>query len=112
MEILKLAKSPFLVKFKESFQTADRFYFIMEFVPGGELRRLLHLRQKFDEKTARFYIAEILIALDYLHKNEIIYRDLRPHNILIDEYGHIKLIDFAISNIGRQSTETAGNVYY
>lgn len=56
--------------------------------------------KKFDEKRAKFYIAEILLALDHLHKLGIIYRDLKPENVLIGVDGHIKLTDFGVSKLG------------
>ena len=60
-----------------------------------------HLRssQKFDEKRVRFYAAEIILALEYLHSKNIIYRDLKPENVLLDENGHISLTDFGLAKI-------------
>ena len=72
---------------------------VVDFVSGGELFYLLRIRHKFDEELAKFYAAEILIALEYLHKNGVIYRDLKPENLLIDEDGHLKLTDFGLSKI-------------
>ncbi len=54
---------------------------------------------RFSERVAKFYFAEILVALEYLHENNIFYRDLKPENILLDEEGHIKLTDFGISRL-------------
>jgi serine/threonine protein kinase len=72
----------------------------MEFVNGGEL--FYHLQQvgRFDENRARFYTAETILALDYLHKAGIVYRDVKPENILIDREGHIRLTDFGLSKGG------------
>ena len=72
----------------------------MDFVNGGELFYHLAKVGKFDEKRAQFYIAEIVLALEYLHKEGIVYRDLKPENILIDKEGHIKLTDFGLSKDG------------
>ena len=55
--------------------------------------------KKFDEKTAKFYAAEILLAIEYLHKRSIIYRDIKPENILLDDEGHIKITDFGLSKV-------------
>ena len=74
---------------------------IMEFVNGGEL--FFHLRQAktgFEEERACFYAAELVLALEYLHKSGTIYRDLKPENILIDSEGHIRLTDFGLSKSG------------
>eukprot|EP00353_Schmidingerella_taraikaensis_P008015 CAMPEP_0185582222 /NCGR_PEP_ID=MMETSP0434-20130131/20175_1 /TAXON_ID=626734 ORGANISM="Favella taraikaensis, Strain Fe Narragansett Bay" /NCGR_SAMPLE_ID=MMETSP0434 /ASSEMBLY_ACC=CAM_ASM_000379 /LENGTH=77 /DNA_ID=CAMNT_0028200989 /DNA_START=575 /DNA_END=808 /DNA_ORIENTATION=+ len=73
----------------------------MEFVNGGEL--FYHLRQSkggFKEDRARFYAAEIVSALEYLHKSGVVYRDLKPENVLIDNEGHIRLTDFGLSKAG------------
>lgn len=80
----------------------------------GEL--FFHLRKKirFSEETARFYIAEVILALDYLHtKMKIVYRDLKPENILLTEKGHIKLIDFGLCNCCKKySSSVCGTPEY
>ena len=88
-----------------AFQDARRLYLIMEFVNGGEL--FYHLRQckgGFDETRARFYAAEIVCALEYLHEKGVVYRDLKPENVLIDNEGHIRLTDFGLSKGGLKDT--------
>jgi serine/threonine protein kinase len=71
----------------------------MDFLNGGEL--FYHLRKEnyFTEDRARFYAAEMILALDHLHKNGVIYRDLKPENVLLDSEGHIKLTDFGLSKL-------------
>jgi serine/threonine kinase 38 len=68
----------------------------MEYLPGGDLMNLLIKKDILTEDEARFYISEILLALDSVHKLHYIHRDLKPDNILIDEYGHIRLSDFGL----------------
>ena len=91
------------MKLHFAFQTPERLYFVIDFLNSGEL--FFHLRKagKFNEDRARFYTAEILLALECLHKNKIIYRDLKPENVILDSEGHIKLTDFGLSklNIGQ-----------
>jgi serine/threonine protein kinase len=69
----------------------------MEFVNGGELFYHLQLAGKFKEDRAKFYLAECILALDYLHEKGVVYRDVKPENILIDAEGHVKLTDFGLS---------------
>jgi serine/threonine protein kinase len=79
----------------------------MEFAQGGELFFHLHREKNFDDEKNRFYIAEIILALNFVHKNKIIYRDIKPENILLDIDGHIKLTDFGLSKICSKSNEKA-----
>lgn len=71
-----------------------------EYCPGGDLRALVSSRKKLPEKEARFYLAEILVAIDELHKNGIIHRDIKLDNVLLDKDGHAKLTDFGLSKEG------------
>ncbi len=98
-KILQTLDHPFLVGMIFCFQTEERIYFVMPFVRGGELFQ--HLRQEkfFKEDKVRFYAASIGLALDYLHSKGIIYRDIKPENILIGEDGYLKLIDFGMAKI-------------
>ena len=94
----------FIVELRFSFQTDDKLYFVMDFMPGGELFTHLRKSQRFVEDRARFYAAEILLALESVHQKGIIYRGCNPENILLDEAGHICLIDFGLCNTGFGST--------
>uniref|UniRef100_A0A0D3G4V2 non-specific serine/threonine protein kinase n=1 Tax=Oryza barthii TaxID=65489 RepID=A0A0D3G4V2_9ORYZ len=98
-EILGLLDHPFLPTLYTHFET-DKFYcLVMEYCSGGNLHSL---RQKqpskhFSEPAARFYVAEVLLALEYLHMLGIVYRDLKPENVLVRDDGHIMLSDFDLS---------------
>ena len=70
---------------------------VLDFLPGGELFKLIRKQVFMAEEDARFYLAEIILAIDTLHTMGIIYRDLKPENILLDQEGHIKLIDFGFA---------------
>ncbi|KAJ1270862.1 hypothetical protein BS78_06G083500 [Paspalum vaginatum] len=98
-EILQMLDHPFLPTLYSHFTTDNLSCLVMEFCPGGDLHVL---RQKqptrtFSEAAARFYVAEVLLALEYLHMLGVIYRDLKPENILVREDGHIMLSDFDLS---------------
>ena len=72
-------------------------YMLLEYVPGGELFTYLRTAQRFNTATSRFYAAEIVSALEYLHARSIVYRDLKPENLLLDKDGHMKITDFGFA---------------
>lgn len=98
-EILATSDHPFIITLYCSFQSEDKLYFIMEYCAGGEFFRMLQKQPHrcLSEDVVRFYAAEVLLALEYLHMMGFIYRDLKPENILLHESGHIRLTDFDLS---------------
>jgi len=90
---------PFLIKLSWAFQTESKLYFVLEYCPGGELFNLLQKRRVFTEDQARFYLVQIIMALEALHDRDIIYRDLKPENVLLDKDGYIRLTDFGLSKM-------------
>ncbi|KAK4049323.1 Serine/threonine kinase [Microbotryomycetes sp. JL201] len=88
-------RHPFLLGLHSCFQTETRIYFVMEYVSGGDL--MLHIqREQFTPRRAKFYAAEVLLALEYFHQNGIVYRDLKLDNILLTLDGHIKVADYGL----------------
>ncbi|KAF6020137.1 SGK1 [Bugula neritina] len=104
--LLKNVIHPFLVGLHYSFQTADKLYFVLDYVNGGELFFHLQRERTFSEPRAKFYAAEMASAIGYLHSLNIIYRDLKPENILLDHQGHIKLTDFGLCKEGMEAYGT------
>ncbi|XP_022038790.1 probable serine/threonine protein kinase IRE4 isoform X1 [Helianthus annuus] len=98
--ILITVRNPFVVRFFYSFTSKDNLYLVMEYLNGGDLFSLLRNVGCLGEDVARVYIAELVLALEYLHSLGIVHRDLKPDNILIAHDGHIKLTDFGLSKIG------------
>ncbi|KAL2623783.1 hypothetical protein R1flu_008028 [Riccia fluitans] len=98
-EILEKMDHPFLPTLYGSFQTRTHVCLITDFCPGGELFLLLERQpqKKFREESARFYAAEIILALEYLHCLGVVYRDLKPENVLVQRDGHVQLTDFDLS---------------
>lgn len=80
-----------------SFQDEKYLFMLLEFVIGGEMFSHLRRAGRFSNEVTRFYAAEIVLALEYLHSLNIVYRDLKPENLLIDNQGHIKITDFGFS---------------
>ncbi|RZF43259.1 hypothetical protein LSTR_LSTR001520 [Laodelphax striatellus] len=95
-DILAEADNEWVVKLYYSFQDKDNLYFVMDYIPGGDLMSLLIKMGIFEEPLARFYIAELTCAVESVHKMGFIHRDIKPDNILIDRDGHIKLTDFGL----------------
>jgi len=99
---------PFVADLVASFSDATTLYLLLTYVPGGELFTYLRRFRRFDEDTARFYAAEIVLVLEFLHEQcgGVAFRDLKPENLLLDEQGHIKLVDFGFAK--RLTNESSG----
>ena len=95
--ILELIDHPFINKLKYAFQTEQKLYLVTDYCPGGELFFHIQRVERFNEEAAKFYAGQIILAVEHLHKNNIIYRDLKPENVLIDRKGFIKITDFGLS---------------
>ncbi|KAJ3137212.1 hypothetical protein HK100_000789 [Physocladia obscura] len=94
--LIKAANSPFCVGMKFSFQSPDKLYLVTDYMNGGELFYHLQKVTVFTEEQAKFYACELICALDFLHREGIIYRDLKPENVLLDSNGHVALADFGL----------------
>ena len=105
--ILEKIRHPFIVSLQYSFQTNRKLYFVLDYCPGGELFFYLQNIGRFKEKTACFYAANILFGIEELHKHNIIYRDLKPENVLIGFDGYAKITDFGLSKENVQGNTDA-----
>jgi len=101
--ILTRIDHPFVVKLDSAFQTDTKLYLILQYCPGGDLGNLIAKKKRLSEADARIYIAEIVLALEVLHQNGILYRDLKPDNVILDEEGHALLTDFGLSKEDAQT---------
>ncbi|KAI9472278.1 MAG: protein kinase A catalytic subunit [Benjaminiella poitrasii] len=94
--LVQKLSNPFIANLKYSFQTANHLFLIMDYFPGGELFDFLERERCLSEKRCHFFAAEIVCALDNIHANQIVYRNLKPESILLDAQGHLALTDFGL----------------
>jgi serine/threonine protein kinase len=88
------------VGLKYAFQTPEKLFLLLDYAPCGNMSRTLHKDKRFAEDRAKMYLAELILALEDLHKRDIIFRDLKPDNVVFDEEGHALLTDFGLSKEG------------
>ena len=98
--VLCRAQSPFVVTLHAAFQNAESLFLQLDYCPGGDLAYYLAREKRFSEHKARIYICELVLALEELHRHDIIYRDLKPSNIVLTADGHIRLTDFGLAKEG------------
>lgn len=109
--ILLRLSSPFIVKMHYAFKTPHTLFFVLEYAPGGDLLFRLNKCRTFSEDVAQFYCAEICLALEHMHSKDILYRDLKPENVLLDAEGHIKLVDFGLAREHVSSATTGAKSF-
>jgi len=104
--ILSMIEHPFIVNLLATFQDDKRLFLVLEFINGGELFSHLRTEGRLPDADGKFYSAEIVLAFAYLHEKDIIYRDLKPENLLIDCDGHLKITDFGFAKVVEDRTWT------
>jgi serine/threonine protein kinase len=109
--VLGYVKHPFIVGLNMAFQSKDKLYFVLDYCAGGELFFHLGKVGKFSEQRACFYAAEITLAIAYVHNLDIVYRDLKPENVLLDSRGHVRLTDFGLSKEGISNSSSGANSF-
>ncbi|KAL8436762.1 hypothetical protein ACSSS7_001464 [Eimeria intestinalis] len=96
-EVMASCQSPFILQLYCSFQTEKELFFVTEFCPGGDLAALLRCHKRFSEEVVRFVAVEVLLGLQHLQRQRVVYRDLKAANILVDLDGHCRLADFGLA---------------
>ncbi len=96
-KVMAVLNHPFLIKLHATFKDSNCLYFVLEPSLGGELFSVLRAKTFFDESTARFFAAGVVLAFEYMHTKGIIYRDLKPENLLLDASGYLKITDFGFA---------------
>lgn len=107
--MLSYTKHPFIVGLNYAFQTRERLFLILDYCPGGDLGKVIAKEKRLSEERARIYLCEIILALEDLHKRNIIFRDLKPDNVVLDEDGHVLLTDFGLSKEGVLDNQAANS---
>ena len=103
--LVEVDNNPFVVQLYYTFQNDKNLYFVLEYCPGGELFNLLQKKRRLSENQTKFYAAQMVLALEHLHKYNVIYRDLKPENVLITSNGYIKITDFGLSKMNVKQNE-------
>jgi serine/threonine protein kinase len=104
--IMSMVEHPFVVNLLGTFQDERRLCMLMEYVCGGELFSYLRQEGRLPNEHGRFYAAEITCAFEYLHSLNVVYRDLKPENLLVDHHGHTKITDFGFAKVVEGRTWT------
>ena len=113
-DFLSILRHPFIVNMNCAFQDYENLYLVMDLLTGGDLRYHLCKIRRFSEDETKFFIACLLLGLEYIHKNNIIHRDIKPENLVSDENGYIRITDFGVAKIRKEdnSSETSGTPGY
>ena len=113
-ELLSNLYHPFLVNMICAFQDYENLYLVMDLFKGGDLRYHIFINKKFTENQSRFFCANVILGLEYIHKNNIIHRDIKPENLVLDSNGYLAITDFGVAtkNNKNNSSETSGTPGY
>ena len=106
VKILSMIEHPYIVNMAGHFQNEQALFMVIEYVQGGELYSHLRREVRFSDDKSKFYAAEIVLAFSYLHGMKVIYRDLKPENLLITVGGHVKITDFGFAKVVEDRTWT------
>lgn len=110
-QIMEMINHKYIMRLRYAFQAKDKLYMITDYCSGGELFFHLKRMRRFTEGMMRFYSAQIALALQHLHEHNIMYRDLKPENVLLDKFGNCKLTDFGLSKIITPTMDGSKNTF-
>ena len=112
--LLSKLKHPFIVNMHFAFQDFSKLYLVMDLLSGGDLRYHIAKKKTFTEPETKFFIANLIISLEYIHNQKIIHRDIKPENLVLDSKGYVRLTDFGVAKINEpdNSSETSGTPGY
>jgi len=108
-EILSKLNNPFIINMYYAFQDNDNLYLVMDYLKGGDLRFHLTRHIHFSEEQSRFFICNVLVALEYIHSQDIIHRDIKPENLVLDENGYARITDFGIAKKNSEKNKMKGD---
>ena len=113
-DFLSKLNHPFIVNMHYAFQDKDNLYLVLDLLTGGDLRYQLCRNRHFNEQQTQYFIACILLSLEYIHTNNIIHRDIKPENLVLDSKGNVHLTDFGVAKIQRMNNakDTSGTPGY
>ena len=113
-EFLSKLRHPFIVNMNCAFQDYENLYLVMDLLTGGDLRYHLCKFRHFSEEETKFFVACLLLGLEYIHGNNIIHRDIKPENLVFDEKGYLRITDFGVAKVRKEdnSSETSGTPGY
>eukprot|EP01017_Pseudomicrothorax_dubius_P028775 TRINITY_DN3446_c0_g1_i8.p1 TRINITY_DN3446_c0_g1~~TRINITY_DN3446_c0_g1_i8.p1 ORF type:complete len:304 (+),score=61.10 TRINITY_DN3446_c0_g1_i8:68-979(+) len=113
-QLLSSLRHPFLINMIYSFQDRDNLYLVLDYMTGGDLRFHLCKQKRFNEEQTKFFIACMLVGLEYLHSNGVLHRDIKPENLVFDSRGYLHLTDLGIARVWRpeNSNDTSGTPGY
>jgi len=105
--LTEVGDHPFVVSLADAFQNKDSLFMVLQYCPGGEMFTILRRGRRFKEDQARLYTAQVVLALEHLHSKGIVYRDMKPENLLISAEGNVKMVDFGFAKkVGNSLTFT------
>ena len=113
-EFLSQLRHPFIVNMNCAFQDFENLYLVMDLLTGGDLRYHICKIRRFSENKTKFFIACLILGLEYIHSNNIIHRDIKPENLVLDDRGYLRITDFGVAKIRKEdnSSETSGTPGY